>query len=74
MADRGFLSLATSKQVAKNAFKIALIVGTLLALINYGDKLLTQHMVGADWLKLGLTYFVPYAVSTFSAVKALQNQ
>ena len=56
-----------------NALKVALLVGTLLAAINYGDKLLAGTMITADWVKLLLTYLVPYGVSFYSAKKALRQ-
>ena len=73
MDDQNFLQLAMTKQVALTALKITIIVGTLLAIINYGDKIISSSMLSADWIKLGLSYFVPYSVSTFSAVKAIQD-
>ncbi|MDX2350562.1 MAG: nitrate/nitrite transporter NrtS [Porticoccus sp.] len=55
--------------IRRTAIKVALIVGTLLALINYGDKVLMSTMNTTDWLKLALTYLVPYGVSWYSAVR-----
>lgn len=49
------------------ALKVAIAIGTLLAVINYGDKLIAGSMLSSDWIKLALTYFVPYAVSWYSA-------
>lgn len=49
------------------ALKVAIAIGTLLAVINYGDKLIAGLMLSSDWIKLALTYFVPYAVSWYSA-------
>ena len=45
---------------------VALIVGTVLNLINQGDALL--GLASINWLKLILTYCVPYVVSTYGAV------
>jgi hypothetical protein len=45
---------------------VALIVGTVLNLINQGDALL--GMASINWLKLILTDCVPYAVCTYGAV------
>jgi hypothetical protein len=45
---------------------VALIVGTILNLINQGDNLLLGQRL--DFAKLLLTYIVPYAVSTYGAV------
>ncbi|MBQ0712489.1 MAG: nitrate/nitrite transporter NrtS [Porticoccus sp.] len=55
--------------IRRTAIKVALIVGTLLALINYGDKVLMSTMNTTDWLKLALTYLVPYGVSWYSAAR-----
>jgi hypothetical protein len=45
---------------------VALVVGTILNLINQGDAIVAAHSV--NWIKILLTYFVPYAVSTYGAV------
>lgn len=58
--------------IHRNGIRIALIVGTLLASINYGDKILADAMVQRDWIKLFMTYIVPYVVSVYSATKALK--
>ena len=70
--DSPFLSLALSRSVVLTAIKVALVVGTLLALINHYDKLATLNFQRSDIYKILLTYLVPYGVSTWSAVKALQ--
>ena len=44
----------------------ALVVGTILNLINQGDAFL--GLTSINWIKVFLTYLVPYAVSTFGAV------
>lgn len=52
--------------VPRRSFLVALVVGTILNLINQGDALLGGgHIV--LW-KLALTYAVPYAVATYGAV------
>ncbi len=56
-----------------SAVKVALVVGTLLAAINHGDKILAGTMTGSDGLKLLLTYLVPFGVSLYSAHKALRQ-
>lgn len=57
---------AASNGVPRRSFLVALIVGTVLNLINQGDALLA--LASVNWLKIGLTYLVPYAVSTYGAV------
>lgn len=49
------------------ALKVAIVVGSLLAAINYGDKLIAGSTLSIDWIKLALTYFVPYAIFWYSA-------
>ncbi|MGH1487661.1 MAG: nitrate/nitrite transporter NrtS [Cellvibrionaceae bacterium] len=55
------------------AFKVALVVGTLLCLINHGDNIFNGAMKSSDWIKLLMTYFVPYGVSLYSAIMALKK-
>src|SRR5258707_15685593 len=57
---------AISDGVPRRSLYIALIVGTVLNLINQGDALL--GLASINWLKLILTYCVPYAVCTYGAV------
>ena len=45
---------------------VALVVGTILNLINQGDAIFGTASV--NWIKIVLTYVVPYAVSTYGAV------
>ena len=62
------LSLATSGGVPKSALIAALVVGTILNLINQGNALWSGGEL--NFLKLGLTYLVPYCVATYGAVTA----
>ena len=71
---QSFLSIALSRSTVSSALKVALVVGTLLALINHYDKLATFNFQRSDIFKILLTYFVPYGVSTWSAVKATQRK
>ena len=57
---------AISDGVPRRSLYVALVVGSVLNLINQGDALL--GMAPINWLKLVLTYFVPYAVCTYGAV------
>lgn len=50
------------------SLKVGLVVGTILALINYTDRALAGDMAGGDLIKLTLTYLVPYCVSTYASV------
>jgi|GEM_PF-1325872 len=54
----------TQPSVVKRAAVVAIIVGTILNLINQGDNFIAQTVT---WWKVILTYMVPYCVSTYSS-------
>ena len=58
------------REVHLRAFKLAAFVGCILAAINHGDALLANTMTPGNWLKVLLTFCVPYCVSWYSAIKA----
>jgi hypothetical protein len=60
------LAYALSDGIPRRSLLVAIIVGTILNLINQGDALFGAASV--SWTKLFLTYLVPYAVSTYGAV------
>jgi len=62
------LALAVADGVPARALMMALVIGTILNLINQGDALL--HGTSLNWLKIALTYITPYLVSTHGAVAA----
>jgi hypothetical protein len=57
---------AVSDGVPWRSLCVALVVGTILNLINQGDALLAPSTI--NWFKAALTYCVPYAVCTYGAV------
>jgi hypothetical protein len=65
-----FLAIATERGTIARSAKVALFVGSVLALINYGDRIfLRSDMRAVDWVKLAVTYCVPYCVATYGAVR-----
>jgi hypothetical protein len=68
-----WIDIATRPAVVRRALKYALIVGTLLILINHGDAILRGDISAGRLLEMGLTTLVPYAVSTLSSVEALRS-
>lgn len=51
--------------IVQAAIKIALVVGTILNLINQGDRLFSD--LPLSWFHVGLNYLVPYCVASYSA-------
>jgi len=60
-------------RVVKLAIKVALVVGTILNLINHFDLLLGAPLTNMTALQVGLTYIVPYCVSTHGQVFGRRN-
>jgi hypothetical protein len=58
------------RPVLRRAITIALVVGTILTIINQGDILLRGAITLLVVVKICLTYTVPYTVSTASALMA----
>ena len=68
------LAIATQRSVVIRAVRIASIVGVFLALLNHGDTFITGGMDASTWTKVGLTFLVPYCVSTYSSVMAVRER
>ena len=57
----------------KRALKVAFVVGSILAVINHGDALLSGAATVTVWVKIVLTFLVPYCVATFASVQAIRH-
>jgi hypothetical protein len=65
-----FFKAALEKGTVATSANIALLVGTILALINYRDRIfLHTDMRALDRVKLAVTYCVPYCVATYGAAR-----
>ena len=61
----------TRSDVLLRGLKMASIVGIVLAIINHGDHILFGTMTVSNWVKVILTFCVPFCVSTISLVLAI---
>ena len=52
--------------VPRRSLYVALVVGTILNLINQGDAIFGSLSI--NWAKFVLTFIVPYCVATYGAV------
>ena len=68
-----WLRLATQRSVARRALRYAIVVGTVLILINHGDAIVRGDISMVRLLRMLLTTAVPYVVSTASSVGALRD-
>lgn len=60
-----------NRKVIKRSTVIALIVGTLLNIINQYDALV--YGTSIEWTKAVLTYCVPFCVSVISSVITMRD-
>ncbi|QDS94514.1 hypothetical protein FF011L_32930 [Roseimaritima multifibrata] len=65
--------LAFSRSIVLRGLAYSVVVGTILTAINHGDNLLNGQLETRHFLKIALTYTVPYIVSTLSSVAALNQ-
>ena len=61
-----FILYAMDSGVPRRSFAVAIIVGTILNLINQGDA--AVRGISLNWAKIALTFLVPYCVATYGAV------
>jgi hypothetical protein len=67
-----FSQLAFGNGTPKKAIMTALVVGTILTTINHGDVILAGDP--PYFLKIILTYCVPYCVTTWGAILGKRAQ
>lgn len=65
------LKIARRPAVLAGAFRVSLVVGTVLNLINQGPRVIDGEL--PSWLHLVLNYAVPFCVATYSAARSLQR-
>ncbi len=59
--------IACTRDIVVAAIKVALVVGTLLNLINQGGRM--YDGLPLSWFHVVLNYLVPYCVSSYSAAR-----
>lgn len=65
---QSWYAIALEPGIQKRSWIVALVVGSILNVINQGDALFTGEDL-VIW-KLVLTFCVPYCVATYGAVSA----
>jgi hypothetical protein len=54
--------------MVRRSLKVAVVVGTVLILLNQGDTIFSGAWPNALYWKIPLTYCVPFSVATFGAL------
>ena len=60
-----YLKALVDRRLAPTAFKVALVVGSILFVINHGTAMVEGTMTRDRWLSGLLTYLVPYGVNIY---------
>lgn len=68
-----FRQFASRRPVARRPAAMVFIVGPIIAFINHGDLSVSGAMARMEWVKIGITFLVPYSVSTISSVLAVKH-
>lgn len=63
------INIALEKDIVISSIKVALVVGCILNIINQGDIFFNMNFEKVQWFKFGLTFTVPYMVSTYASVR-----
>jgi hypothetical protein len=71
---KAWLAIALEASVRKRALKVAALVGSILAVVNHGDALLSGNATASVWIKIVLTFVVPYCVATYASVQAIRQR
>ena len=58
-----YLHALRNREMMPTAIRVALVVGTILFMINHGNALASGKMNRNRWFAALLTYVVPYCVS-----------
>lgn len=68
-----WFQIALQSRVYKRALKTSLFVGTLLVIINQSGQIIDHGFSSEIFIKIILTYLVPYCVSTYASVEAIRD-
>lgn len=69
-----WLALARQRSIMRRALIMASIVAPILIIINHSDAILRGDITAARFVRMALTFLVPYMVSTVSSVAAIRER
>jgi hypothetical protein len=63
-----------NKKNITTALLVAVIVGTILNIINSYEVIMNGTFTGKNMLRIMLTYITPFCVSLYSSIKATKQK
>ncbi|MBL4662382.1 MAG: nitrate/nitrite transporter NrtS [Flavobacteriaceae bacterium] len=61
--------IVLEKDIVISSLKLAIVVGSVLNLINQGEYLVSFQWEAISWSKFALTFVAPYLVSSYASVR-----
>src|SRR3990170_1257927 len=71
---RSWASAAADRAILRRSVVTCLIVGAVLTVINQGDRLVRGEFDATMAWKIGLTFLVPFLVSTISGAAVIRSR
>ena len=71
---RAILAYCLERDTLARSTKTALVVGTILALINHGQQLLAGRFAPEWVVPMLITYLVPFSVATYGQVQGKRQR
>jgi hypothetical protein len=71
---RTLVAYCLERDTLVRSTKTSLVVGTILALINHGQQLLSARFSPAWMIPMLLTYLVPFSVATYGQVQGKRQR
>ncbi len=71
---RTILAYCTERDTLVRSIKTALVIGTILAIINHGQELLTGHFSPQWVIPMLITYLVPFTVATYGQIQGKRQR
>lgn len=71
---RAILAYILERDTILRSIRTALVVGSVLALINHGQQMLSGHF-SPEWVvPMLITYLVPFTVATYSQIQGKRQR
>lgn len=71
---RTIVTYGLERDTILRSLKAALVVGSILGLINHGAALLTGHLTADQLVSLLVTYLVPFSVTTYGQIQGKRQR
>lgn len=73
MNHRRAIMLVKNPNIVRRGLKFSAIVGTILVLINHGNRIVAAEVTQTQILQILLTYMIPYIVSCLSSIQSIMD-